>query len=57
MEKGIPMEVYIFSRIQEWAKYEDLKSDIMDHVLAVIPEFELKVFQNPTGEDFRNLRK
>jgi miniconductance mechanosensitive channel len=56
-ERGIPMEIYIFSRIQEWAKYEDLQSDILDHVLAVIPEFELKVFQNPTGEDFRNLGK
>jgi miniconductance mechanosensitive channel len=54
-EKGIPMEIYIFSKIQEWAKYEDLQSDIFDHVLAVIPEFELKVFQNPTGEDFQKL--
>ena len=50
------MEIYIFSKIQEWAKYEDLQSDIFDHVLAVIPEFELKVFQNPTGDDFRSLR-
>jgi miniconductance mechanosensitive channel len=55
-EKGLPMEVYIFSRIQEWAKYEDLQSDIFDHVLAVIPEFELRVFQNPTGDDFGSLR-
>jgi miniconductance mechanosensitive channel len=54
-EKGIPMEIYIFSKIQEWAKYEDLQSDIFDHILAVIPEFELKVFQNPTGDDFQKL--
>lgn len=54
-EKGIPMEIYVFSKIQEWAKYEDLQSDIFDHVLAVIPEFDLKVFQNPTGDDFSKL--
>ncbi len=54
-EKGIPLEIYIFSKIQEWAKYEDLQSDIFDHVLAVVPEFDLKVFQNPSGDDFRKL--
>jgi len=54
-EKGLPIEIYVFSKMQEWAKYEDLQSDIFDHVLAVIPEFELKVFQNPTGEDFQKL--
>nr|MBC8485194.1 mechanosensitive ion channel [Bacteroidota bacterium] len=54
-EKGLPVEIYVFSKLQEWAKYEDLQSDIFDHVLAVIPEFELKVFQNPTGEDFQRL--
>ena len=54
-EKGLPIEIYVFSKMQEWAKYEDLQSDIFDHVLAVIPQFELKVFQNPTGEDFKKL--
>jgi len=54
-EKGIPMEIYVFSKIQEWADYEDLQSDIFDHVLAVVPEFDLKVFQNPTGDDFSKL--
>ncbi|MBN1339390.1 MAG: mechanosensitive ion channel [Bacteroidales bacterium] len=54
-EKGIPMEIYVFSKVQEWAKYEDLQSDIFDHILAVIPEFGLLVFQNPGGSDFRKL--
>ncbi|MCD4790398.1 MAG: mechanosensitive ion channel family protein [Bacteroidales bacterium] len=54
-EKGLPIEIYVFSKLQEWAKYEDLQSDIFDHVLAVIPEFDLKVFQNPTGDDFGKL--
>ena len=42
---------------QEWAKYEDNQSDIFDHILAVIPAFDLKVFQQPTGQDFANLNK
>jgi miniconductance mechanosensitive channel len=54
-EKGLPIEVYVFSKEQDWAKYEDLQSDIFDHVLAVVPEFDLRVFQNPTGDDFNKL--
>ncbi len=52
-ENGIPIEIYVFSRIQSWAKYEDVQSDIFDHILAVIPHFDLIVFQNPSGSDFR----
>lgn len=55
MDKGIPLEIYVFSKDQEWANYEAIQADIFDHILAVIPEFELKVFQNPTGSDFSNL--
>jgi len=54
-EKGIPMEIYVFSKDQEWANYEALQADIFDHVLSIIPEFELRVFQNPTGNDFKSL--
>ncbi|MEZ5148038.1 MAG: mechanosensitive ion channel [Bacteroidales bacterium] len=54
-EKGIPMEIYVFSRIQEWAKYENLQADIFDHILAVIPEFDLRVYQNPTGDDLQKI--
>ncbi len=52
---GIPMEIYVFSRIKEWVKYEDLQSDIFDHILAVIPQFELRAFQQPSGSDFRQI--
>jgi miniconductance mechanosensitive channel len=52
-EKGLPLEVYVFSKEQEWAKYESLQADIFDHLLAVLPEFELRAFQNPSGDDFR----
>ena len=54
-EKGIPIEIYVFSKIQAWAAYEDLQSDIFDHVLAVITEFDLRIFQNPTGDDLRRI--
>ncbi len=54
-EKGIPMEIYVFSNDQAWANYEAIQADIFDHIIAVIPEFGLRVFQNPTGEDFARL--
>ncbi len=54
-EKGIPLEIYVFSNDQQWANYESIQADIFDHLLAVIPEFGLRVFQNPTGDDFRKL--
>ena len=53
--EGLPIEIYVFSNDQVWANYEAIQADIFDHVLAVIPEFGLQVFQNPTGSDFRNL--
>ncbi|MGA9574257.1 MAG: mechanosensitive ion channel domain-containing protein [Lysobacterales bacterium] len=54
-ENGIPIEIYVFSRDTVWANYEAIQADIFDHVLAVVPEFDLRVYQNPTGADFRNL--
>jgi miniconductance mechanosensitive channel len=50
---GLPIEIYVFSNDQVWANYEALQADIFDHILAVVPEFGLRVFQNPTGADFR----
>lgn len=54
-EKGIPIEIYVFSKVQEWIKYEQIQGDIFDHILAVIPQFDLMVFQEPTGIDFHAL--
>lgn len=51
-EKGLPIEVYAFSKNKEWVIYEAIVADIFDHLLAVVPAFELEVFQNPTGSDF-----
>lgn len=53
-EKGIPMEIYFFSVEKSWIPYEKVQADVFDHVLAVIPEFDLRVFQEPSGSDFRN---
>lgn len=52
-ETGIPIEIYVFSKEQEWAKYESLQADIFDHVLATLKYFDLEVFQNPSGSDFQ----
>lgn len=54
-DKGLPIEIYVFSKDQEWEKYEAVQADIFDHVLAVIPYFDLRIFQNPSGEDWRML--
>jgi miniconductance mechanosensitive channel len=50
---GLPLEIYVFSRDQVWANYEGIQADIFDHVLAVAPEFDLRIFQTPTGGDVR----
>ncbi len=55
-EKGIPLELYFFTYSKESAVYEQIQADVMDHVLAVVSEFDLAVFQSPTGADFRSLK-
>ncbi len=54
-EKGIPIEIYVFSNRQAWAEYEDLQSDIFDHVLSVIPMFDLRIFQAPNNYSLSKL--
>lgn len=48
---GLPIEIYVFSSDQRWAMYEGIQADIFDHILAVLPEFGLRVFQEPSGAD------
>ena len=52
-ENGLPIEIYAFTNTTAWAAYEGIQSDIFDHILAIVPEFDLRVFQRPTGHDFR----
>lgn len=54
---GLPIEIYVFANTIKWVEYEDVQSDIFDHIFAVMEHFELKIFQNPTGNDFRELTK
>ena len=52
-ENGLPVELIAFSKEKAGKPFEMLQSEIIDHILAILPEFELKVFQRPTGEDFQ----
>ncbi|MDY0349643.1 MAG: mechanosensitive ion channel [Desulfobulbaceae bacterium] len=54
-EYGLPVEIYVFSSDKVWAHYEAIQADIFDHLLAALRIFDLRVFQNPTGSDFRRL--
>ncbi len=53
--EGLPIEIYVFSNDQAWVAFEDIQGDIFDHILASLTEFDLRVFQNPTGADFQGL--
>ena len=54
--QGLPLEIYVFSKDIRWVHYEGIQADIFDHLLAVIPKFGLRIFQEPTGSDFAQLR-
>ena len=54
-EKGLPLEIYVFSKDQRWVNYEMIQADIFDHIFAAIPEFGLRVFQEPSGYDILQL--
>ena len=54
-DHGLPIEIYVFSNDQNWVNYEAIQADIFDHIFAVLPEFELRVFQQPSGFDFQKV--
>lgn len=51
-ELGVALEIYCFTASVQWLIYEDVQSDIFDHILAAVPHFDLEVFENPAGSDF-----
>ena len=53
--QGLPLEIYCFTSDTRWAVYEDIQSDIFDHLIAILPEFGLRVFQEPSGGDVHDL--
>ena len=54
--EGLPIEIYCFTNTTAWAVYEDIQSDIFDHLLAIVPEFGLRLYQKPSGSDLANLK-
>ena len=51
--EGVPLELYCFTATTAWVEYEAIQGDIFDHLIAVLPEFGLHLFQSPTGNDIR----
>lgn len=54
-EHGLPLELYVFTKDVSWAVHEAVQSDIFDHLLAMVTQFDLRVFQQPAGHDFKSL--
>jgi len=55
--QGVPVELYCFTATTNWNAYEGIQGDIFDHLLAIVPEFGLTLFQKPAGTDLRSLRQ
>lgn len=53
--EGLPLEIYCFTNTTIWPEYEQIQGEIFDHILAVIPEFGLRIFQRPSGNDLTNI--
>ncbi|MCH2403575.1 MAG: mechanosensitive ion channel [Thaumarchaeota archaeon] len=56
-ESGLPIEIYVFANDNNWANYENIQSDILDHLVAATSYFDLRIFQNPSGHDLNKLVK
>lgn len=52
--QGLPLELYFFSASTQWVSYEHLQAEVFEHLLAIIPNFGIKVFQAPAGYDLSN---
>ena len=50
--EGLPIEIYCFTDTTDWHRYEGIQADIFDHLIAIVPEFHLRLFQEPSGSDF-----
>ena len=56
-EKGVPIELYCFTTTTAWGEYEGIQGDIFDHLLAIVGEFDLRLFQQPAGSDIADLAR
>ena len=50
-ENGLPLQIYAFVNSTVWGEYEGVQGDIFDHLIAILPQFGLRLFQRPTGAD------
>jgi miniconductance mechanosensitive channel len=55
-ETGLPLELYAFLTEKTWERFEDIQAEIFDHLLAILPEFQLSAYQNPSGQDIRAIK-
>ena len=53
--EGLPIEIYCFTSTTAWAEYEGIQADVFDHLIAIVPEFGLRLFQEPAGSDIVEL--
>jgi miniconductance mechanosensitive channel len=53
-ETGLPIEIYVFCIDKAWSNYENIQSDIFDHLLSILAEFDLRIYQSPSGYDMQN---
>jgi len=56
-QQGLPVEVFAFTDTTEWADYERIQMEILQHILIMLPKFQLRLFQNPMGYDISALKK
>ena len=56
-EYGLPLEIYAFTNDTVWSNYEAIQSDIFDHIISVTPYFGIRIFQNPSGHDFKEYQR
>jgi len=54
--QGLPLEIYCFTSTTDWGEYEAIQADVFDHLIAILPEFGLRLFQQPSGMDLQGLR-
>jgi len=54
-ENGLPIQIYVFSNNTNWIDYEEIQSDIFDHLLSALDQFDLKIYQRPSGNDLSKL--
>ena len=55
--EGLPIEIYCFTNTTVWGDYEGIQADVFDHLLAIVPEFGLRLYQKPAGSDFGTLKE